>query len=107
MIEPLFSDNALLADIHLAPRDASRLDLWWLGQSGFLLQVGRRRIVFDPYLSDSLARKYAATPKPHDRMSRRVVDPAKLTGIDLVTSTHGHTDHLDGHSTSSIRIRVT
>jgi hypothetical protein len=28
----------LLADIDSAPRAAWRIDLWWLGQSGYLLQ---------------------------------------------------------------------
>ena len=39
---------------------------------------------FDPYLSDSLSIKYANTDKPHTRISERVIDPARLTMIDVV-----------------------
>ncbi len=47
--------------------------LWWLGQSGFLVQWQGRHLLLDPYLSESLTKKYAATDKPHVRMTRRVV----------------------------------
>lgn len=74
------------------------LYLWWLGQSGFLLQWKGKRVLIDPYLSDSLTKKYAQTDKPHIRMSERVIDPNLLKGIDVVTSSHNHTDHLDGET---------
>ena len=54
-----------------------------------------RHLLLDPYLSDSLTAKYADTDKPHVRMTARVVDPARLDFIDVVTSSHNHTDHLD------------
>lgn len=95
MIEPLQSDDLLLADIEAAPDLKGCLSIWWLGQSGFLLRWGDRRLLLDPYLSDSLTRKYAGTDKPHVRMTRRVVDPGRLHGIGVVTSSHAHTDHLD------------
>lgn len=71
-------------------------DIWWLGQSGFLIQWNGHLLLLDPYLSDSLTEKYADTDKPHVRMSERVLDPSKLSEIDIVTSSHNHTDHLDG-----------
>ncbi|MAE61711.1 MAG: hypothetical protein CMJ49_10200 [Planctomycetaceae bacterium] len=98
MIEPLQRDDVLLADISGTPREAGRLDLWWLGQSGYLVQHDRLRTVFDPYLSDSLTTKYAGTEKPHDRISGRVIEPDRLTDVRIVTSTHGHTDHLDAET---------
>ena len=52
-------------------------------------------VLIDPYLSDSLTKKYAATEKPHIRMSERVIDPELLKNISIVTSSHNHTDHLD------------
>jgi L-ascorbate metabolism protein UlaG (beta-lactamase superfamily) len=54
-----------------------------------------RYALLDPYLSDSLTRKYAGSDRPHVRMTRRVVDPARLGFVDVVTASHGHTDHLD------------
>ena len=73
-------------------------DVWWLGQSGFLIQWNGRCLLFDPYLSDSLTIKYASTSKPHVRMSELVIEPHLLDCIDIVTSSHNHTDHLDGET---------
>jgi L-ascorbate metabolism protein UlaG (beta-lactamase superfamily) len=95
MIKPLLQDEALLDDVRRAPASERSISLWWLGQSGFLLKYGNRVLVFDPYLSDSLTRKYAATDKPHTRMSEVVVRPERLDFVDVVTSSHNHTDHLD------------
>lgn len=89
-------DDSLLADIEAARSgDPAALHTWWLGQSGFLVMSGGKTILFDPYLSDSLTCKYAGTAKPHVRITERVVDPGRLSGIDLITSSHNHTDHLD------------
>ena len=95
MIEPLRADDAFLADVERADRAADRLHLWWLGQSGFLVAWRGRHALLDPYLSDSLTRKYAGTDKPHERMTARVIDPARLVFVEVVTASHGHTDHLD------------
>lgn len=100
MISPALRDDAFLADVadaraRLAP---DRLALWWLGQSGFLVLHAGEFLLFDPYLSDSLTKKYAATDKPHVRMTERVVDPARLGFVNVVTSTHNHTDHLDAET---------
>jgi L-ascorbate metabolism protein UlaG (beta-lactamase superfamily) len=98
MIEPVLKDAALLADIGAAARDDGHFRLWWLGQSGFLVQWRGRHLLLDPYLSDSLTAKYANTDKPHVRMTARAVDPARLDFIDVVTSSHNHTDHLDAET---------
>ncbi|MEI6232980.1 MAG: MBL fold metallo-hydrolase [Planctomycetota bacterium] len=95
MIEPFLSDDALLADIQNARGEGGELHVWWLGQSGFLVQWNGQHALLDPYLSDSLTKKYAATDKPHVRMSRRVIAPERLDFIDVVSSSHVHTDHLD------------
>lgn len=99
MIKPVQQDDTFLADVAATRPDTSdALRIWWLGQSGFLLQHRGRHLLFDPYLSDSLTKKYAGTEKPHVRMTERVVDPARLDFIDVVTSTHNHTDHLDAET---------
>src|SRR5688500_17275535 len=95
MIEPLLQDEAFLEDVRRAPASERAVSLWWLGQSGFLLKHGNRVLAFDPYLSDSLTRKYEKTDKPHVRMSEIVVRPERLDFVDVVTSSHNHTDHLD------------
>jgi len=99
VIEPLLKDEAFLADVDRTVRDrAAQLRLWWLGQSGFLLQRNGRHLLFDPYLSDSLTRKYEQTQKPHVRMTQIVVAPERLSFVDVVTSSHNHTDHLDAET---------
>ena len=102
MIEAKLKDDALLADIAAARDEADVLHVWWLGQSGFLLQFAGRHLLLDPYLSDSLTRKYADTDKPHVRMSELVIDPARLDFIDVLTSSHNHTDHLDGETLAAL-----
>lgn len=99
MLKPAFQkDETLLADIEKAREQPHSLHSWWLGQSGFLIQYQGKQLLFDPYLSDSLTEKYAQTDKPHVRLSERVIDPAQLQGIALVTSSHNHTDHLDAET---------
>jgi L-ascorbate metabolism protein UlaG (beta-lactamase superfamily) len=99
MITPYLADDAFLADVaHAAQPEPDNLHIWWLGQSGYLVCYQNTRFIFDPYLSDSLTRKYADTDKPHTRMTERVIAPERLTGISFVTSTHNHTDHLDAET---------
>jgi L-ascorbate metabolism protein UlaG (beta-lactamase superfamily) len=100
VIQPLLQDDAWLADAASARADPTpdRLHVWWLGQSGFLLSHAGHCLLFDPYLSDALTRKYAATDKPHVRMTARVVDPARLSFVEVVTSSHNHTDHFDAET---------
>lgn len=95
MIKPFLANEALLADIEMARNKDQQVHIWWLGQSGFLLQWQTTYLLFDPYLSDSLTKKYAGTDKPHVRMTERVVSPEQLNFIDILTSSHNHTDHLD------------
>ncbi|MDA0195153.1 MAG: MBL fold metallo-hydrolase [Bacteroidetes bacterium] len=95
MIAAYLKGNALLESIKSVKRDSDRFHLWWLGQSGFLIHWQGQYLLLDPYLSDSLTLKYASTEKPHIRMTELVLDPSSLDFIDVVTSSHNHTDHLD------------
>ena len=97
LIEAVQKDQVLLDDI-TSRRHGGNLSIWWLGQSGFLVQWQGRHLLFDPYLSDSLTVKYAATDRPHVRMTEIAVDTARLEFVDLVISTHNHTDHLDAET---------
>lgn len=104
MIVPALQDEAFLADVATvrAAKAPGQLALWWVGQSGFLVCHEGRCLLFDPYLSDSLTRKYATTDKPHVRMTARVVDPAQLDFVEVVTASHNHTDHLDADTLGPI-----
>lgn len=98
MIVPYLADDEFLADVARTRADSDALHIWWLGQSGFLVQWQGRHLILDPYLSDSLTRKYAGTDKPHTRMTGRVVAPERLDFVEVATSSHNHTDHLDAET---------
>jgi L-ascorbate metabolism protein UlaG (beta-lactamase superfamily) len=98
VIRPVRSHDALLADIRASDKRDGSFRLWWLGQSGFLLQWQGVHVLLDSYLSDSLTKKYSQTDKPHVRMTELVVDPTQLSFVDVVTSSHNHTDHLDAET---------
>ncbi|BDC50426.1 MBL fold metallo-hydrolase [Bryobacterales bacterium F-183] len=89
--------------LDLTPAPHGTFALWWLGQSGFLINFEDAWLCFDPYLSDSLTRKYANTNKPHVRMKPIVADPATLRFVDVATSTHNHTDHLDAETLGAMQ----
>src|SRR6476620_2888060 len=99
MMIPAFKKNEeLISEMDSLLNDKDHFHLWWLGQSGFLLQWKGKRVLIDPYLSDSLTKKNEATDKPHVRMSERAMDPELLKNISIVTSSHNHTDHLDAET---------
>ena len=98
MIKAIRKNNDLVDDIFANLADHHNFYLWWLGQSGYLLQYKNQRILIDPYLSDSLTKKYANTEKPHVRISEMVISPELLPTINFITSSHNHTDHLDAET---------
>ena len=98
LIRAVKKDEELVHEIDSMAVSKDHFHLWWLGQSGFLLLWNGKRVLLDPYLSDSLTKKYAATNKPHIRMSELVIKPGLLKNISVVTSSHNHTDHLDAET---------
>jgi L-ascorbate metabolism protein UlaG (beta-lactamase superfamily) len=98
MIQAVIKDDDFIAQVQQYENDKKYFHLWWLGQSGYLLLWQGKKLLIDPYLSDSLTKKYADTPKPHTRMSERVVNPELLKNISIVSSSHNHTDHLDAET---------
>jgi len=53
------------------------------------------KIIIDPYLSNSLAKKYQGTIFPHKRMMPIPIDVDELPEPDIVLLTHAHSDHMD------------
>jgi hypothetical protein len=99
-------NEELIAEMDSLLKDENHFNLWWLGQSGFLLQWNGKRVLLDPYLSDSLTKKYLTTDKPHTRMSELVVKPELLKNISVVTSSHNHTDHLDAGNVVTCFLKI-
>ncbi|GLS38574.1 MBL fold metallo-hydrolase [Mesorhizobium tianshanense] len=79
----------------LAASTKAGVALYWLGQAGFVIEAHGRRILIDPYLSDSLAQKYRGKPFSHERLMPASVSIDDLGRVDLVLVTHQHTDHMD------------
>lgn len=98
MIKPVLQEDTFLDDVLQARDRPGQLHLWWLGQSGYLVEWQGHHLLIDPYLSDSLTKKYAGTDKPHMRMTEQVIAPERLDFVEVVTSSHNHTDHLDGET---------
>ena len=85
--------------------NAAEIVLYWLGQAGFVLDLGSQRVLIDPYLSDSLAQKYRGTHYAHQRLMPAPIRPDEFTRLDLVLCTHRHTDHMDPDTLSVLAKR--
>ena len=77
----------------------------WLGQAGFWIETGHHKILIDPYLSDSLSKKYAGKKNDHKRMVKSPIATDDLPRPDVVLITHAHTDHLDPETLGPLAIR--
>ena len=66
------------------------MQITWLGQAGLLFEVNEKKILIDPYLSDSVA-------KVQPQNFRRIPVDARFLAIkpDVIVITHNHLDHLD------------
>jgi L-ascorbate metabolism protein UlaG (beta-lactamase superfamily) len=60
-----------------------------------VLNTAKWRLLIDPYLSDSLALKYAGKPLSHIRLMEPPMQPEDLSRLDFVLCTHRHGDHMD------------
>jgi L-ascorbate 6-phosphate lactonase len=95
MIEPIRQGQELLDEIAKTTPAPGTLALWWLGQSGYLIKSQRGMLGVDLYLSEHLTKKYAATNRPHVRMTNAPVRGHELPELDLVLASHKHSDHFD------------
>jgi L-ascorbate metabolism protein UlaG (beta-lactamase superfamily) len=102
MIEPVRSGPDLAREIAEAVMPPGGLDVWWLGQSGFLLKSQAGLLAVDLYLSEHLTRKYEATNRPHVRMTRSPIRGEELAGLGLILASHKHSDHLDPGSIGAL-----
>jgi L-ascorbate metabolism protein UlaG (beta-lactamase superfamily) len=78
------------------------VELYWLGQAGFLVRSPGLTFLIDAYLSDRLAEKYRGHIFPHTRLMVPPITVAELPNLDFVFCTHHHGDHLDIPTISEI-----
>jgi L-ascorbate metabolism protein UlaG (beta-lactamase superfamily) len=86
-VEPLLDGEDFVAEVRESNAETG-MHIWWLGQSGFLVQIAGESVVLDPYLSDSLSPERL-------RITGLVAQPEQLAFVDAVVSSHSHADHLD------------
>ncbi len=103
MIVPVQKDDEFISDFKEADKVTGAIHVWWVGQSGFLIKWNGHGLLIDPYLSDSVSRKYEGTANPVSRISERVVDPLLLEGIDLVVCSNTNPDRLDPETILPLR----
>lgn len=95
MIEPILQGQALLDDMATADPFPDQACVWWLGQSGYAIKTASALVYIDLYLSEHLTAKYAATDKPHIRMTSAPLRGNEITDARWVFASHKHSDHLD------------
>jgi L-ascorbate metabolism protein UlaG (beta-lactamase superfamily) len=95
LIQPVRSGAELVDEIESTQPAPGCVAVWWLGQSGFLIKSRGGRLVIDPYLSESLTRKYAGTGREHVRMTAAPLRGEELPVVQLALASHKHSDHLD------------
>jgi L-ascorbate metabolism protein UlaG (beta-lactamase superfamily) len=91
-LEMVRFEGSLAANLRNEP---AGVELYWLGQAGFLVRSPGLSFVIDAYLSDQLAEKYRGGVFPHARLMAPPITVAELPSLDFVFCTHHHGDHLD------------
>lgn len=105
--DPALTASALVGECGHEGPVPQGAQLWWLGQAGFALRQHGEVLLVDPYLSDSLAAKYAGTVFPHTRLHPAPVEPGSLHSVVGVLHTHAHTDHMDPETIAALGDRAT
>ena len=70
----------------------------WLGHSSFMVEMGGRFLLFDPWL-DPRPKQFARDVPP-------AVLPSQISKCDLIFITHEHFDHCDPYSVGVIQSRT-
>lgn len=92
--KPLKWGEELLSEI----RETNVMDgvsVWWIGQSGYVIKHKETVLYIDPYLSEHLTIKYQGTGNPHVRMTEAPFRGEQIDRVDLIVSSHKHSDHMD------------
>lgn len=94
--------NALIREINKAQVESGGLEIWWIGQEGFVFKSTKQIIYIDPYLSTHAERITQGKPNEHVRINPAPMKPEDVTHADIVFCTHDHADHIDPESIPTI-----
>lgn len=82
---------------------AGELNVYWLGHSSSLVQLGEKNILIDPVLTEYSSPVGFTGVK---RFSDIAISPGRLPNIDILLLSHDHYDHLDYQTVMEIKDRV-
>ena len=90
---PAIPDGHVLtrADVHRQLAAASNSSITWLGHAAFIIRIGGKTILTDPYLS-KVAGPLGLGPS---RYVPAPLKPSELPRADVLIVSHNHYDHLD------------
>ncbi len=74
-----------------------KMNIRWIGQSGYILSDGNTTVCIDPYLSDAVNRVAG-----RKRLVPCVISPENVCA-DAIICTHNHLDHLDSDAISLMK----
>ena len=87
--------NALISEINNTQVEHGGLQIWWIGQEGFVFKSSKQIIYIDPYLSSYAEKITKGKPDEHVRIKPAPMKPEDVNNADIVICTHDHADHID------------
>lgn len=66
------------------------MKITWLGQAGLLFEINEKKIIIDPYLSNSVEKQ-----QPQNYRRQPIDERFLRIKPDIIIITHNHADHLD------------
>jgi L-ascorbate metabolism protein UlaG (beta-lactamase superfamily) len=87
--------NALISEIDKTQVEPGALQIWWIGQEGFVFKSRGQIIYIDPYLSSYAEKITKGKADEHVRIKPAPMKPEDVNNADIVLCTHDHADHID------------
>ena len=85
----------LLKQIESKNIASDQLQIYFLGQSGYVLSFKKMTIYIDPYLTDYIENPLGLNEQKMFRSFPSPIDPELISKCDAIICTHSHFDHMD------------